>query len=94
VAVENVSYRLAFFLLYTAVLYDGAYRSIVRQEAPWDLLALAFGSLAVAKVYQAREKVLVRGWAKKVLLIACVGGVIGGIVGAIVAAILAMTRAM
>jgi len=87
VAVENVSYRLAFFVLSTAVFYDGAYRSIVLHQAVWDLLALVFVSFGVATIYQARQKTLTRGWAKKVLRIACVWAVIGGIMGAILAAI-------
>jgi hypothetical protein len=89
-AVENVSYRFAFFMLTTLLFYDGAYRSFVHHQSVWDLLAWVFLSYGVAYALQAREKVLARSWVKRVLTIAFVCGAIGAVVGAI----LAMTRAM
>ena len=86
VAVENASYRWCFILFSYALLIDVVYRGIARQEAAWDLLALVIVSGAVCTIYQARQKALVHGWAKKALLTACLGGVIAAIV-AIVAAI-------
>ena len=83
IAVENASYRLAYLLLTYALLLDVMYRSIVRHEAAWDLMGLVIGGGAVCSVYQARQKILGHGWLMKVLLAACIAGVI--------AAILAMT---
>ncbi len=85
VAVENASYRLGYFLLYCGLLYDGLYRTIVRHEAPWDLLALVIVSGAVCTLYQAHQKALTHGRAKKMLLIALFWGVLGAIMGAIMA---------
>jgi len=83
VAVENASYRWAYNLLTYALLVDVMYRSLVRHEAPWDLMALVIVGGAVCSVYQARQKILAHGWVMKVVLVACMAGVI--------AAILAMT---
>lgn len=80
-AVENASYTLGYFLLATALLYDGAYRSIVLHQSVWDLLALVFVSFAVCRVYQARQKALVPLWTKRAMLIAFVFGILGAIFG-------------
>jgi hypothetical protein len=84
VAVENASYRWAYLLLTYALLVDVMYRSLVRHEATWDLMALVVGGGAVCTVYQARQKILAHGWVMKAVLVACIAGVI--------AAVLAMTR--
>jgi hypothetical protein len=83
VAVENASYRWAYSFLTFALLVDVIYRSLVRHEAAWDMMALVIVGGAVCTVYQAREKTLAHGWVMKVVLVACIAGVI--------AAVLAMT---
>jgi hypothetical protein len=83
VAVENASYRWAYLLLTYALLVDVMYRSLIRHEATWDLLALVVVGGAVCSVYQARQKILAHGWVMKAVLVACIAGVI--------AAVLAMT---
>jgi hypothetical protein len=83
VAVENASYRWAYLLLTYALLVDVMYRSLVRHEATWDLMALVVVGGAVCAVYQARQKILAHGWVMKAVLVACIAGVI--------AALLAMT---
>jgi len=85
VAVENASYRWGFFLLYCGLLYDAAYRAIVRHEAPWDLLALAIVSGAVCTLYQVRQKALTHGRAKKMWRTALFFGVLAAIVWGIIA---------
>src|ERR1700693_3054496 len=52
VAVENASYRWAYLLLTYALLVDVIYRSLIRHEATWDLLALVVVGGAVCTVYQ------------------------------------------
>ena len=84
VAVENASYRWAYLLLTYALLVDVMYRSLVRHEAAWDVMALVIVGGAVCTVYQARQKVLAHGWVMKAVLGACMAGVI--------AAVLAMTH--
>ncbi len=84
VAVENASYRWAYLLLAYALLLDVMYRSLVRHEAAWDLMALVVVGGVVGTLYQARQKILAHGWVMKVVLAVCIAGVI--------AAILAMTR--
>jgi hypothetical protein len=87
VAVENASYRWAYSVLTYALLVDVMVRSLVRQEAAWDLLALAIGGGVFCGVYQARQKVLAHGWVMKVALVACISGVLA----AVLAYVLAMT---
>jgi len=83
VAVENASYRWAYLLLTYTLLVDVMYRSLVHHEAAWDLMALVIVGGVVCTLYQARLKILAHGWVMKVVLVACIAGVI--------AAVLAMT---
>jgi len=89
VAVENASYRWGLILLTYALLIDVAYRGLVRQEAAWDLLALVIASAGACTAYQARERILARGWAKAGLLIA----LLGGVVAAVLAVVLTIAQA-
>jgi len=61
VAVENASYKWACIFVTYALLIDGVYRGVVRNEAAWDLLALAIVPGIVCTIYQARQKT-VAGW--------------------------------
>ncbi len=85
-AVENAGYRWAYAFVVYALLVDVVYRGIVFQEAAWDLMALVILSGAVCVGYQARKKAMVKGWAMKAVLVACLG--------AAIAAIVALTHAM
>jgi uncharacterized membrane protein len=58
VVVEDASYRITYLFLAFALLLDVMYRSLVRQEASWDLLAIIVFAGAVSTVYQWRHKVL------------------------------------
>ncbi len=90
VAVENASYRWAYSFVIFALFIDVMYRGAVRNEAAWDLLALAIVPAIVCSIYQARQKILPHGWAWKVALVSFVVGA----VTAVVTAILSMTKAM
>jgi hypothetical protein len=90
VAVENASYRWAFTFITFALLIDVVYRGAIRNEAAWDLLALACVPAIVCTMYQARQKILGHGWLRKMTLIACIAGVIAFII----AMILAITKVM
>ena len=83
VAVENASYRWAYGVLTYALLVDVMYRGLVRHEAAWDLMALVIVGGVACSAYQARQKRLAHGWVMKVVLVACIAGVI--------AVVLAMT---
>lgn len=80
VAVENASYRWAYGALTYALLVDVMFRSLVRHEAAWDLMALAIGGGIFCGVYQARQKILGHGWVMKAVLVACLAGVIAAVV--------------
>ena len=80
VAVENASYRWAYAVLTYALLVDVMYRGLFRHEAAWDLMALVIGGGLFCGVYQARQKILGRGWVMKVVLASCVAGVIAAVV--------------
>jgi hypothetical protein len=88
VAVENASYRWAYLVLTYALLVDVMYRSLFRNDAAWDLMALVIGGGIFCSVYQARQKILAHGWVMKAILGACVAGIIA----AVIAAVLAMIR--
>jgi len=90
VAVENASYKWACIFITFALLIDVMYRGAVRNEAAWDLMALVIVPGVVCTMYQARQKILGQGWVWKVVLIACLAGVISFVI----AAILVMTKAM
>ncbi len=87
VAVENASYRWAYFLLTYALLVDVAYRGWFRNEAAWDMMALVIVGGVICSVYQARRRTLARGWAIKAVL----GAVIAAVI-AVVAAVFVMAR--
>jgi hypothetical protein len=61
VVVENASYKWAVTFITFALLVDVVYRGAVRNEAAWDLMALAILSGVICTVYQARHKTL-PGW--------------------------------
>jgi hypothetical protein len=62
-AVENSSYRWAYFLLTFGLLVIVAYRSFVWHESNWDLLALVILSGVVTSLYQGANRVLSHRWA-------------------------------
>lgn len=66
VMVENASYRLAASVMSFGLLLDAVYRSWVRHEATWDLLALVIAGGGVAAAYQGRNQVLGRRWVRTV----------------------------
>ena len=60
VAVENASYRWGYLLLAFGLLLSTAYRSFVRAESSWDLLALVVLSGVVTTAFQWRRRTLSR----------------------------------
>jgi hypothetical protein len=83
VAVENASYRWAYFVLTHALLVDVMYRGLFRNDAAWDLMALVIGGGIFCSVYQARQKILTHGWVLKAVLVACIAGVIAAVLAMI-----------
>ena len=66
-AVENASYRWGYLFLSFGLLAVVMYRSFVRQEASWDLLALVVISGFVTTVYQALRAVIFKHRALTIL---------------------------
>ena len=62
ITIENASYRWAYLLLSFGLLMSVAYRSFIRQESSWDLLALVILGGLVTTLYQGIHKVLSRRW--------------------------------
>lgn len=62
ITIENASYRWAYLLLSFGLLVSVAYRSFIRQESSWDLLALVILGGLVTTLYQGVHKVLSRHW--------------------------------
>lgn len=75
-AVEAASYRLGYLVLAFGLLLDVAYRSMVRGESPWDLMALVVVAGAVSTGYQAWQRTLDRRWAAIVLATAAVAALV------------------
>ena len=71
IAVENASYRWSYLTLSFGLLAISAVRSLLRHEAPWDLLLLVIVGGGVNALYQARHRVLSPRWAR--LALASVG---------------------
>jgi uncharacterized membrane protein YdcZ (DUF606 family) len=69
VAVENASYKWAGIFVSYALLIDGACRALFRNEAAWDLLALAIVPGVIGVIYQARHKTVPRSVAA--LMVCC-----------------------
>lgn len=63
IAVERASFRWAYLCLSYGLLAAVAYRSAVRHEQPWDLLALVVAGGFVSAGYQAVNRTLSRHWA-------------------------------
>ena len=80
VVVENASYRWAYLLLTYALLVNVMYRSLIRHEAAWDLMALVIVGGAFCTMYQSRQKILGHGWVMKAVLVACIAGVMAAII--------------
>jgi hypothetical protein len=62
VAVENAGYKWAYLLLSYGLLVSVAFRSFVRHESSWDLLALVLAGGLVNALYQGARRVLYPRW--------------------------------
>lgn len=62
VAVENASFRLAYYILSYGLLLSVAYRGFVLEQSSWDLLGLVIVAGATATYYQSRQDILERRW--------------------------------
>lgn len=76
VAVENAGYRWSYLVLSFGLLALTAYRSFVRGEAAWDLLALVVVGGGIHAAYQWSRGVLYRRWIVVTLATAVVAGVV------------------
>jgi hypothetical protein len=61
-AVTNAGYRWSYLVLSFGLLAVIAVRSFMRDESPWDLLALVILGGVVNVAYQGRYQVLSRRW--------------------------------
>ncbi len=61
-AVENASYKWAWYFLVWPLIIDALYRQKLRNEEVGDLIALVCVSGAIAIVYQYRHKAVVSYW--------------------------------
>jgi len=61
-AVTNAGYRWSYLVLSFGLLAVIAVRSFLRDESPWDLLALVILGGVVNVAYQGRHQVLYRRW--------------------------------
>jgi len=80
VAIEYASYKWGYIFVTYALFIDVMYRGAVRNEAAWDLMALAIAGAAVSTIYQARHKTL-SGWIA--VLIVCFAGVVAAFIAAL-----------
>lgn len=80
-AIENASYRWAFRFLSFGLLLAVAYRSYVRHEQAWDLMALVICGGLIANAYQALQRALTRQW----IVFASMGAVVAVIISVAIA---------
>jgi hypothetical protein len=76
ISVENASYRWAYLILSFGILFDVAYRGLIRNEAGWDLLALVVLAGLIASVYQGTRKIYTHRWIFWVAATAAVASII------------------
>ena len=83
-AVADASLARAYIFVLLALYIDVMFRSILRHEVPWDLMALALVSSIGAAIYQVRHNIWTRSiWRTAVL--AGLFGAVGGMVFSVVA---------
>ncbi len=85
IAIENAGYRWSCIFITYALLIDVMYRGLVRQEAAWDLLALAIAGGFISMIFRYRRDALPGRWQKEAVLITCIAAVIGAIAAVILA---------
>jgi hypothetical protein len=85
-AVENASYRVAYGFVAFAVLLDVIYRSGVRGEAPWDLLAIVIVSGIGSSLYLARYRVLTRQSVGVLLLASLLAAIFAAVLAVLLSA--------
>ena len=68
VEIEKSSYSLAYKIMAFAILADVAYRSLIRGESPWDLMAIVIGAGLISTLYQLRQRVWTRGWVRTAIM--------------------------
>ena len=61
-AVENAGYRWSYLVLTFGLLVISAYRSLVLDEASWDLIALVVLGGGVQAAYQVSRRVVYPRW--------------------------------
>jgi hypothetical protein len=81
--VENASYRLAYLFIAFALLLDVMYRSVVRQESSWELLAIIIVGGAISTVYQGRHRVLTRHSVRLFALTSLIAAIVAAVVAAV-----------
>jgi hypothetical protein len=80
VVVEDASYRFAYGFIAFALLLDVMYRSLVRQEASWDLMAIVIVGGVVSTLYQWRHKTLTGRSFKMAAVLFVVAGVVAALI--------------
>ncbi|RNC62743.1 MAG: hypothetical protein AWM53_02084 [Candidatus Dichloromethanomonas elyunquensis] len=73
--IENISYKFGYIFITFALLLDVVYRSL-KNEAPWDLLALVIISGLVMSLYQYKQKILGKTWIKTCIYVFAVSFII------------------
>ena len=80
VVVEDASYRFAYGFIAFALLLDVMYRSLVKQEAPWDLLAIVIFGGVGSILYEWKKTLTGRSFKLLAVLM-----VLTGVVAALIA---------
>ena len=79
VAAENAGYRWAYLFISFGLLGVVAYRSLVRQETPWDLLLLVVLAGGAGTALQASQRGMSRRWALASLLACAVAAALAAV---------------
>lgn len=85
-AVENQSIIWAYCFITYALLLDVMYRSLVLNEAAWDLLGMVIVGGFISTSYQYFQKTITKGWLSRTTIVMLLGM---GVAAFVVAFILA-----
>ena len=83
IAIENSSYKYAYFFLIAALFLDGVYRGILQDSHMWDFFLMFVAGGAVARGYQIHQKAVPDGWVRRGIGILVMGAAMGAFIAII-----------
>lgn len=86
--IENKSYKFGYMMFNFGLLIDVIYRSIVLNEASWDLMGLVIVVGLITTIYQYKQKIFPPAWRKQMLILAVVTAIMAAITAFLVSGVI------